>query len=130
MHRIAGYWFAHILRAASNAAPRTHFSQTNPGATILAEGSVLCLEDRTPLGRVEDVFGPVVLPFYALRHYTGAAAPPNVKCGVAVFSVDRYAETLVPVKLKSKGYAAPQCATHGDICAEAHGAPHTPCGAL
>jgi hypothetical protein len=97
-------------------------SQTIPGATTLAEGSVLCLADRTPLGRVEDVFGPVVLPFYALRHYSGGAPPPNVTCGVSVFSVDRYAETLVPTKLKSKGYAAPQCATHSAFCAEENGA--------
>lgn len=64
---------------------------------------MLCLADRTPLGRVEDVFGPVKAPFYALRYYAGDALPASVASGVAVFSVDRYAEALVPDKLKAKG---------------------------
>ncbi|KIY96765.1 hypothetical protein MNEG_11199 [Monoraphidium neglectum] len=34
----------------------------------LAEGSVLLLEDRCPVGRVEEVFGPVTQPLYAFRY--------------------------------------------------------------
>ena len=29
--------------------------------------SVICLEDRSPVGRIEEVFGPVMMPLYALR---------------------------------------------------------------
>ena len=63
---------------------------------------MLCLADRTPLGHVEDVFGQVKAPFYALRYYAGDV-PANVAPGVAVFSVDQYADMLVPDKLKAKG---------------------------
>lgn len=85
------------------------YQQTTEGCRTLAEGSVLCLDDRTPLGRVEDVFGPVKSPFYALRYYAGDGLPASVAPGSAVFSVDRYADMLVPDKLKAKGCVAAQC---------------------
>jgi len=39
--------------------------------------SVLCTEDRVPVGRVEEVFGPVVSPFYLVR-LMDAYAPVTV----------------------------------------------------
>ncbi len=34
---------------------------------ICLHRSVICLEDRSPVGRIEEVFGPVMMPLYALR---------------------------------------------------------------
>jgi H/ACA ribonucleoprotein complex non-core subunit NAF1 len=39
-----------------------------PGSRALNEGSILVLEDRTIIGTVEDIFGPVQAPLYALRY--------------------------------------------------------------
>lgn len=66
------------------------------------EGTVLCLGDRTALGRVEEVFGPITAPLYALR-YTGAAgAPPaSAAAGEPVFTVDKYAAMLEPEVLQT-----------------------------
>lgn len=42
------------------------------GSRALNEGSALVLQDGTPIGVVEDIFGPVQAPLYALR-YAGPA---------------------------------------------------------
>ena len=69
---------------------------------VFDEGTVLCLGDRTALGRVEEVFGPITAPLYALR-YTGAAgAPPaGAAAGAPVFTVDKYAAMLEPEVLQT-----------------------------
>ena len=41
--------------------------QSLPGSDPIDEESVLCLESRLGLGAVEEVFGPVAAPLYALR---------------------------------------------------------------
>lgn len=33
----------------------------------LVEGSILCLQDKFPLGRIYEVFGPVTAPFYVVK---------------------------------------------------------------
>src|SRR5690606_28085359 len=38
-----------------------------PVQSALDLDSVLCLEDRTPLGKIFDVFGPISSPFYSVR---------------------------------------------------------------
>ena len=53
-------------------------------------GSVLCLPDRTPLGRVEEIFGPVAEPLYTLRFAGGTEVPAGVRQGAAVCSVERF----------------------------------------
>ena len=62
---------------------------------MFSEGTVLCLEDRTPLGRVTELFGPVQAPLYALR-YSGSAAsvPGAVVAGAHVCAVEKYASAL------------------------------------
>ena len=62
---------------------------------VFDEGTVLCLGDRRALGRVEEVFGPVSAPLYALR-YTGSAGPPpeSAAVGALVFTVEKYAAKL------------------------------------
>ena len=76
--------------------------QAPAGSHTLSEGAVLCLADRTPLGRVEDVFGPVTEPLYALR-CPGGGAPGGAAAGAPVFSVDKFATFVQPAALKSKG---------------------------
>lgn len=87
--------------ARAQPTPRFYltFWQVAKNARTLAPGSVLCLADRTPLGRIDDVFGPVSSPFYVLRAGGGAGVAP----GAAAFSIDRLADTLVTDKLKAKG---------------------------
>ncbi|CAG9461949.1 unnamed protein product [Pedinophyceae sp. YPF-701] len=79
--------------------------QAAQGAPPLGEGSILVLSDtRTPLGRVEETFGPVAAPLYSLRLPQSDAAPPPH--GAAVSTVQRLAEYLLPAELYSKGYDA------------------------
>ena len=49
--------------------------QSLPGIEPMDEESVLCLETRKGLGAIEEVFGPVAAPLYALR--VPAARPPG-----------------------------------------------------
>lgn len=47
--------------------------------------SVLLLEDKTAIGRVEEVFGPLTMPLYALR-YGGPQPPPaGLAAGARIF---------------------------------------------
>ena len=41
--------------------------QCQPGGRALDIGSAICAEDRSPIGRVEEVFGPVTEPLYSIR---------------------------------------------------------------
>lgn len=66
----------------------------------LDEGSILCLEDRTVLGRVEEVFGPVKAPLYALRYAGKGAIPQAVQAPAWVFSVEKYTEFVPPEALQ------------------------------
>ena len=53
------------------------------------------------MGRIEDIFGPVKAPLYALRRCGAGVEIPVV--GVAVFAVTKHAQFVVPEKLKSRG---------------------------
>lgn len=48
----------------------------------LNEGSVLCLQNRSVLGRVHEVFGPITAPFYIVRW----GDPPQAKANQATSS--------------------------------------------
>lgn len=77
------------------------------GSRALNEGTALVLEDRALLGAVEEIFGPVSAPLYALRYAGGAAEPPQgLVPGAVVFSVDRLALYVLPEALTVKGYDA------------------------
>lgn len=69
----------------------------------LREGSVLCLEDRRPLGRIEEILGPVLCPIYALRYAgDGGEMPAAVVSGARVWSVDRFSHKLEEADLSAK----------------------------
>ena len=65
----------------------------------LSEGTVLCSQDRTPIGRIEDTFGPVMCPLYALRWAGQADMPATVAVGAAVFTTQKLAEYLLAEQL-------------------------------
>ncbi|KAL6746555.1 Gar1/Naf1 RNA binding region-domain-containing protein [Haematococcus lacustris] len=63
----------------------------------LAEGSVLVLDEtRQAIGRIEEVFGPVTQPFYALRWSSPGPPPPALKPGARLASLARCAERIAP----------------------------------
>lgn len=50
-------------------------------------GSVFCTQDRALLGRVEDVFGPVTNPMYAVRYCGTSALPTDLAAAAQVYAV-------------------------------------------
>lgn len=64
------------------------------------EGSVLCLGSRQPLGRVEELFGPVDEPLYSLRYACPTPAPADLVPGCRVFSVERLSTHVLPEAFK------------------------------
>ena len=59
------------------------------GARALDEGSLLVTSSRAVVGRVEEGFGPVASPLYALRYAGPQPMPADVAAGAQLFSVDR-----------------------------------------
>ena len=84
------------------ALPKPH--QAPPKTRALSEGSVLCLQDRTLLGRVDDVIGQVTEPLYVVRVMGGGVPPGGATVGADVFVVDKYAQFILPDDLRTKGW--------------------------
>lgn len=61
---------------------------------------MLCLADRQPLGRVEEVFGPVDEPLYSLRYACGSEPPAELQTGAAVMSLERMSTYILPAEVK------------------------------
>uniref|UniRef100_A0ACD5Z2U8 Uncharacterized protein n=1 Tax=Avena sativa TaxID=4498 RepID=A0ACD5Z2U8_AVESA len=76
--------------------------QHNP----LNEGSILWItESRTPLGIVEELFGPVKNPYYLVRYNSAEEVPAGISAGTAVSFVIEFADHILNVKeLYTKGY--------------------------
>ena len=53
----------------------------------LDAGSVLCTQERALVGRVEDTFGQVAQPMYAVRYCGASALPENLLPDDRVFAV-------------------------------------------
>ncbi|KAF4322182.1 hypothetical protein BBO99_00002082 [Phytophthora kernoviae] len=77
--------------------------KSNPNAKPLEEGSVLCLEDRTVLGCVDEIFGPVLMPMYLVRYENAAKIPQKAAMNAAVFYPTEHATYIVPEDIKDKG---------------------------
>uniref|UniRef100_A0A8R7UU24 H/ACA ribonucleoprotein complex non-core subunit NAF1 n=2 Tax=Triticum urartu TaxID=4572 RepID=A0A8R7UU24_TRIUA len=77
-------------------------AQHNP----LNEGSILWrTESRTPLGIVEELFGPVKNPYYLVRYNSVEEVPSGISAGTAVSFVMEFANHILNVKeLYTKGY--------------------------
>jgi H/ACA ribonucleoprotein complex non-core subunit NAF1 len=76
--------------------------QHNP----LNEGSILWItESRTPLGIVEELFGPVKNPYYLVRYNSVEEVPAGISAGTAISFVIEFADHILNVKeLYTKGY--------------------------
>ena len=76
--------------------------QHNP----LNEGSILWItESRTPLGIVEELFGPVKNPYYLVRYNSVEEVPAGISAGTAVSFVIEFADHILNVnELCTKGY--------------------------
>lgn len=60
---------------------------------------MLCSQDRIPIGRVEDTFGPVMCPLYTLRWAGQGDMPPSLVQGAPIFTTQKLAEYLLPEQL-------------------------------
>ncbi|XVE66234.1 hypothetical protein DITRI_Ditri08aG0064100 [Diplodiscus trichospermus] len=78
--------------------------QHNP----LNEGSVLWITiDRSPLGLVDEIFGPVKNPYYVVRYNSESEVPAGIYEGSSISFVPEFANhVLNDKKLHKKGYDA------------------------
>ncbi|KAH7416309.1 hypothetical protein KP509_14G085100 [Ceratopteris richardii] len=76
------------------------------GLQPLAEGSILWLtEQRSPLGIVDELFGPVKKPFFVVRYNTTSELPEGAREGAQVSYVRDFADfVLNNPDLYAKGY--------------------------
>ncbi|CAL8470156.1 g9698 [Coccomyxa elongata] len=80
--------------------------QAPENGRAVTEGSVLCLASREPIGKVEEVFGPVMQPLYSLRYACGPAPPAELAVGAAICALERLTQYVLPEELYVKGYDA------------------------
>ncbi|KAM0950974.1 putative H/ACA ribonucleoprotein complex, subunit Gar1/Naf1 [Dioscorea sansibarensis] len=74
----------------------------------LSEGSILWItETRSPLGVVDEIFGPVKNPYYIVRYNSDTEIPDGVKEGMSVSFVLEFANHVLNDKdIHKKGYDA------------------------
>ncbi|CAA0837135.1 nuclear assembly factor 1 [Striga hermonthica] len=74
----------------------------------LNEGSVLWVtESRSPLGIVDEIFGPVKNPYYIVRYNSESEVPAGIEQGTLVSFVEEFASHVLNDKsLYQKGYDA------------------------
>ncbi|KAJ0976063.1 hypothetical protein J5N97_018028 [Dioscorea zingiberensis] len=74
----------------------------------LSEGSILWItETRSPLGMVDEIFGPVKNPYYIVRYNSDTEVPGGVKEGTKVSFVLEFANHVLNDKdVYKKGYDA------------------------
>ncbi|KAK5772561.1 H/ACA ribonucleoprotein complex non-core subunit NAF1 [Gossypium arboreum] len=78
--------------------------QHNP----LNEGSILWITaDRSPLGFVDEIFGPVKNPYYVVRYNSESEVPAGIHEGTSISFVPEFANHVLNEKnLHKKGYDA------------------------
>lgn len=74
----------------------------------LNEGSILWITDsRSPLGLVDEIFGPVRNPYYIVRYNSESEVPAGIQPGSSVAFVPEFANHVLNDKsLYTKGYDA------------------------
>ncbi|KAJ0404853.1 hypothetical protein P43SY_007935 [Pythium insidiosum] len=77
--------------------------KSDANAKPLDEGSVLCFEDRTVLGCVDEVFGPVLMPMYLVRFENADKIPMQTANNKSVFYATEHTTYIVPEKIRDKG---------------------------
>lgn len=73
--------------------------QETENARALSEGTVLCSQERIAIGRVQDTFGPVMCPLYALQWQGQGEMPSSIAVGSPVFTTQKLAEYLLAEQL-------------------------------
>jgi H/ACA ribonucleoprotein complex non-core subunit NAF1 len=74
------------------------------GGRTADEGSMLCFEDRTVIGRIDEVFGPVPRPLYTVRFAPGCALDPaRFAKGAKVLLAVRDAQFVAVDQIRAKG---------------------------
>ena len=97
--------FTEVLKLVANNLTGSHVGMTplllqeTKNARALSEGTVLCSEERVPIGRIEDTFGPVMCPLYALRWAGQGEMPSSLAVGSPVFTTQKLAEYLLAEQL-------------------------------
>lgn len=74
----------------------------------LNEGSILWItENRSPLGVVDEIFGPVQHPYYVVRYNSESEVPAGISQGTLISFVPEFANHILNDKnLYKKGYDA------------------------
>ncbi|CAK9184840.1 unnamed protein product, partial [Ilex paraguariensis] len=74
----------------------------------LNEGSILWItESRSPLGLVDEIFGPVKNPYYMIRYNSDSEVPAGIQQGTLISFVPEFANhVLNDLNLYKKGYDA------------------------
>lgn len=74
----------------------------------LNEGSILWMtESRTPLGLIDEIFGPVKNPYYIVRYNSENEVPEGIRGGTLISFVPEFADHVLNNKdLYEKGYDA------------------------
>ena len=60
---------------------------------------MVCLAPHEPLGRIQEVFGPVQGPLYALAYAGGPPMPAALAPGAPVLAVERLSQFVVTEQL-------------------------------
>lgn len=77
--------------------------QHNP----LNEGTIFwTTESRSPLGLVDEIFGPVKSPYYVIRYNSEDEVPQGIKQGTLISFVPEFASHVLKDNLYKKGYDA------------------------
>ncbi|KAJ8568937.1 hypothetical protein K7X08_032674 [Anisodus acutangulus] len=74
----------------------------------LNDGSILWItESRSPLGIVDEIFGPVKNPYYIVRYNSDQEVPPGIQPGTLISFVPEFSNHILNDKsLYKKGYDA------------------------
>ncbi|KAH7532924.1 hypothetical protein FEM48_Zijuj04G0074300 [Ziziphus jujuba var. spinosa] len=74
----------------------------------LNDGSILWITDsRTPLGLVDEIFGPVKNPYYVVRYNSESEVPSGIRGGTSISFVPEFASHVLNSKdIYKKGYDA------------------------
>lgn len=72
----------------------------------LNEGSILWItESRSPLGLIDEIFGPVKNPYYVVRYNSDSEVPAGIQVGTSISFVQEFANhVLNDNNLYKKGY--------------------------
>ncbi|XP_004487320.1 uncharacterized protein [Cicer arietinum] len=74
----------------------------------LNEGSILWITEKlTPLGLIDEIFGPVVSPYYVVRYNSANEVPEGIREGTLISFVAEFANHVLNIEdLYKKGYDA------------------------